>query len=226
MASVTGQLYSSERIIDEWLAALKSDHIPDAPVRLTVTAPLPSACSGFFKSSAARTISLVSAFAPPRTIAVRPSAETVTPGRGGITIATRGSVRRRASTSLMTCWARGVSDLPAVGVHDHHQRRAARAAELLLHELADGHRLRPARLPTRAGQHVLRLRSEHGKTRGDQQPGDQRHPEVGRRPGTQAAQRAGPPRLRGGVVHAVRLSSHQAQRSSSPESSWASSLLP
>src|SRR5664279_1050026 len=97
------QLRASERIIDEWLAALKSDHIPDAPVRLTVTAPLPSACSGFFKSSEARTISLVSAFAPPRTIVVRPSAETVTPGRGGITIATRGSVRRRASTLLMTC---------------------------------------------------------------------------------------------------------------------------
>ena len=35
IASVTGQLISSERIIASRLAVLKSDHMPDAPVRLT-----------------------------------------------------------------------------------------------------------------------------------------------------------------------------------------------
>ena len=39
---MTGQEKSSHFIIAERLAALKSDHIPDAPVRLTETSAVPS----------------------------------------------------------------------------------------------------------------------------------------------------------------------------------------
>ena len=54
IASVTGQLMSSERIIASRLAVLKSDHIPDAPVRLTLTWSVDARRSGPFRSSAAR----------------------------------------------------------------------------------------------------------------------------------------------------------------------------
>ena len=44
--------------------------------------------------------------------AVRPSAEIVAPGRGGITVATRESARSRASTSARTCCAAGSVTCP------------------------------------------------------------------------------------------------------------------
>ena len=43
IASVTGQLKSSERIMAVRLAVLKSDHIADAPVAFTVTPAAPAA---------------------------------------------------------------------------------------------------------------------------------------------------------------------------------------
>ena len=58
IASVTGQEKSSDFIIAVRLAALKSDHIPDAPVRLTETCGVASACSLLFSVSAAATIAV------------------------------------------------------------------------------------------------------------------------------------------------------------------------
>ena len=70
MASVTGQLKSSERIIAVRLAVLKSDHIAEAPVALTLTTGLPAACSLPLRRSAALTIWVGSSAAPPITTAV------------------------------------------------------------------------------------------------------------------------------------------------------------
>ena len=78
-------------------AALKSDHMPDAPVRLTEIAPDESACSLPLSESAAATIAVGSRRAPPRMSAVCPSAEIDVPGRGGTTVEMRGSERRIAS---------------------------------------------------------------------------------------------------------------------------------
>jgi hypothetical protein len=46
IARVTGQEITSERSIALLLAALKSDHIPEAPVRWTWTPSRPSPASG------------------------------------------------------------------------------------------------------------------------------------------------------------------------------------
>ena len=70
IASVTGQERSSERSIALLLASLKSDHIPEAPVRLTWIPSLPSEVRPPFSSSAAATIAVVSPRAPALTIAV------------------------------------------------------------------------------------------------------------------------------------------------------------
>ena len=91
---MTGQLMSSERIIASRLAVLKSDHIPDAPVRLTLTWSVDARRSGPFRSSAARTMPIGSVADPAMTMAVCPSAEIVAPFRGGLTDATLGSARR------------------------------------------------------------------------------------------------------------------------------------
>ena len=79
------------------LAALKSDHIPEAPVRLTETSGVASPCSLPFSLSAAATIAVGSLFAPATTSAVWPSAEIETPGRGGTTVEMCESARRIAS---------------------------------------------------------------------------------------------------------------------------------
>ncbi len=70
IASVTGQLISSERIIASRFAALKSDHMPDAPVSSTLTWPVDASPSGPLSSSAAWTIRIGSAAEPAITIAV------------------------------------------------------------------------------------------------------------------------------------------------------------
>ena len=98
---MTGQLISSERIIASRLAALKSDHMPDAPVRLTLTAWVEAPESGPLRSSAAWTIRIGSTAEPAMTIAVCPSAEIVWPLAGGVTEATRASARRIDSVVAM-----------------------------------------------------------------------------------------------------------------------------
>ena len=46
---VTGHESTSDFIIADLLASLKSDHMPDAPVRLTVTPGAPASASGAFR---------------------------------------------------------------------------------------------------------------------------------------------------------------------------------
>ena len=70
IASVTGQEITSERSIALRLAALKSDHMPGAPVRLTWMPCPESAAILPFTSSAAFTIALELRAAPAWTIAV------------------------------------------------------------------------------------------------------------------------------------------------------------
>ena len=97
IASVTGHEYNSDFIIAVRLAELKSDHIPEAPVRLTEIALVESPCSFFFSESAAATIAVGSRRAPPTTRAVWPSREIEERGLGGTTDEMRGSERRIAS---------------------------------------------------------------------------------------------------------------------------------
>ena len=82
MPSVTGHEMTSERSIALRFAALKSDHMPAAPVRWTCTSPADSAASLPLSRSAARTISFEPCAAPACTIAVCPSREIEMPGAG------------------------------------------------------------------------------------------------------------------------------------------------
>ena len=101
IASVTGQLNSSDFIIAVRLAVLKSLHMPEAPVSETVTPAAPAACSFDFSLSATATIAVGSPLAPAVTIAVWPSAEIVEPGRGATTEATFG-------LAWSICWTRAM----------------------------------------------------------------------------------------------------------------------
>ena len=102
MASVTGQEISSDFIIADLLAWLKSDHMPAAPVRSTRTPLDPSLASGPFSSSAARTMSFSSRAAPAWITAAWRSGEIDTPARGGTTVATAGSRFSLACTPRST----------------------------------------------------------------------------------------------------------------------------
>ena len=82
MASVTGQENISDLSMASRLASLKSDQSSEAPVGLTWTPSTERSCSGPLRSSATRTISLVSAPAPARMTAVSPSWLRVAPGSG------------------------------------------------------------------------------------------------------------------------------------------------
>ncbi len=70
MPRVTGQEMTSDFSIAERLAALKSDHMPAAPLRLTCTPPVESLCRVPLRLSAAATIRFGSRAAPASTIAV------------------------------------------------------------------------------------------------------------------------------------------------------------
>ena len=97
IAIVTGHESSSDLSIASRLASLKSDHIPDAPVRLTCTPVAAVAARETLRSFAAATISLASFAAPAMITAVCPSGEIETPGRGAITCRTAGSAASTAS---------------------------------------------------------------------------------------------------------------------------------
>src|ERR1035441_8869084 len=86
--SVTGHEITSDFSIAERFAALKSDHIADAPVRCTCTPAADSAESLPFSRSAATTIALESRAAAACTIAVCPSREMDMAAAGGITVLT------------------------------------------------------------------------------------------------------------------------------------------
>ena len=108
ISSVTGQEITSDFNIAERFAALKSDHIADAPVRCTCTPAADSAASLPFNRSAATTIALESRAAPACTIAVCPSRETDTPAAGGITALTAPSARSVRSTFATAAWNDGL----------------------------------------------------------------------------------------------------------------------
>ena len=91
MARVTGQETISDFSIASRLASLKSDHSSEEPVGFTSMPSPERSCSGPLRSVATRTISLVSAPAPARTMAVEPSWLRVAPGWGATTSAMRGS---------------------------------------------------------------------------------------------------------------------------------------
>ena len=99
IARVTGQEITSERSIALLLAALKSDHIPEAPVRWTCVPSAPNDESGPLRSSAAATMAFASFAAPACTIAVCPSGEIETPGCGPTTDRTAESERSFRSTA-------------------------------------------------------------------------------------------------------------------------------
>lgn len=88
IASVIGHEKSSDFIIAVRFAVLKSDHSPEAPVRLTSTPFPPLAARVAFRSSAARTIPLGSRRAPASITAVWPSRAIETPGCGPTTVVT------------------------------------------------------------------------------------------------------------------------------------------
>ena len=108
ITSVTGQETTSDFSIAERLAALKSDHIAEAPVRWTCT-PAPDRAESLpFKRSAATTIAFASRAAPACTIAVCPSREMDTPAAGGITVLTARSARSVCSTFVTAVWNAGL----------------------------------------------------------------------------------------------------------------------
>ncbi len=88
---VTGQETISDFSIASRLASLKSDQSSEEPVGLTWMPPTERSWRSPLRSVATRTISLVSAPAPARMIAVLPSWLMVAPGIGEITSAMRGS---------------------------------------------------------------------------------------------------------------------------------------
>ena len=100
IARVTGQEITSERIIALLFAALKSDHMPDAPVSCAVTPSRPRPATGPLSPSAARTIALESRAAPAWITAVWASGEIEAPGRGGTTLLTAPSPRSLRSTAV------------------------------------------------------------------------------------------------------------------------------
>ena len=115
MPNVTGQEITSDFSIAERLAALKSDHMPAAPVRLTWTAPVESLCRAPLRLSAAVTIRLGSRAAPACTIAVCPSPEIDSPGAGATTVRTAPLARSVCSTRAIAALKAG---LPTVWVEE------------------------------------------------------------------------------------------------------------
>src|SRR3954447_16159939 len=108
ISNVTGHDITSDLSIAERFAALKSDHIAEAPVRFTCTpadAGLPiRPC----RRPAAETIAFASRAAPACTIATWPSPEIDTPGADGTTARTARSARSVRSTRAITLRNRGV----------------------------------------------------------------------------------------------------------------------
>ena len=95
---MAGHESSSDFIIADRFAWLKSDHMPAAPVRLTCTVSEPSFASGPFSSSATRTMSFELRAAPAWITPVWRSGEVDIPARGGTTVVTAGSLLSSACT--------------------------------------------------------------------------------------------------------------------------------
>ncbi len=172
IASVTGHEMISDFSIAFLFASLKSDHIPGAPVSETVVEPLERSASLPLRSSAARTISVGPAAAPPLRITVWPSCDTC----GGATDETRGV---------------GLEDLLRPGdgrievaraVDDGHERVPALTGERAVDRVPRGDGLRSGGLPARARQRVLGPRRENAQAERHDGPGDRDEPRVRGRP--------------------------------------------
>ena len=109
MAIVTGHDSISERSMAERLALLKSAHRALSPVSVTEMPGRARFESGPLRESAAFTMALGSAAAPAVTMAVRPSRDSETPGRGSDTVDTSGLARSVRAASATTCWASGLA---------------------------------------------------------------------------------------------------------------------
>ena len=107
MAKVTGHESISERSMAVRLAVLKSDHSTDAPVAATVMSCSLSWRTGCWRASAARTMSLGSAPAPPSMTAALPLRLMDTPGSGGTTRLILGSAASRCSALRITACTEG-----------------------------------------------------------------------------------------------------------------------
>jgi hypothetical protein len=107
IAIVTGQDRNSDLTIAFRFALLKSLHIPEEPVIETPTRGVPAPFSFDLSASAAATIAVGLPFAPAVTTAVCRSGETLAPGRGPCTEATRLSAPRMPSTRASVCWNAG-----------------------------------------------------------------------------------------------------------------------
>ena len=197
---MTGQEMISLLIMASRLAALKSLHSTDEPVIATWMRSVPSSASGPLRSSAARTISLVSGVAAPAVMtAVRPSALIESAGLRRDDLGDARVGRSSAVACSTTCAAGGVVEGAGLGVHDDLQRGAGEAAELALDDVADGDGLRARGLPAGTGQGVLDLRGEGAQPETRDPPEDEDGAQVAGGPDPEAAERAerGPRRLRG-----------------------------
>ncbi len=118
IASVTGHEISSDFIIADLFAWLKSDHMPGAPVRLTCTPSAPSLASWPFRSSAARTMAFALRAAPARITATWRSGEIETPATlliAGLAFSSSSTLRRtrsNAGSDTVLCGAWTTTDAP------------------------------------------------------------------------------------------------------------------
>ena len=190
IASVTGQLKSSDFIIAVRFAVLKSLHIPDAPVSETLDA------------GGAGRLQLRLQLVGDRDHCGRVTLRAGHHDRGvavggdrrsGAGRHDRGDFRARAEQLLD---ARDGGSEGWIGrrlawrVDDNHQRRAREPAEVGLDQLSRLHRLRAVRLPPRPGERGLDLRREEAEPDRDDDPGDRDGAEVIGGPAAEPADRA------------------------------------
>ena len=165
MASVTGHEISSDFIIADLFAWLKSDHMPGAPVRSTRIPSEPSFASGPFSSSAARTMSFALRAAPAWITAVWRSGEIDTPARGADRRHRRIAPQPGLAPARSTRRERGIGDGLVRRVNDDRQAVAPEPVEVLVDQLSRLHGLGPGRLPTGSRQRRLDTRREDARDR-------------------------------------------------------------
>ena len=190
MPSVTGQEMTSDLSIAERLAALKSDHIPAAPVRLTTTVLRREPVQGSLElvGRGDHFVGVLGGARPARSRCGRRGRSTARPP-GATTV-------RTALFARSVCSTRAIADLNAgeptvsVGrVDDGHQPVAAEAGEVPFDQLAGLHRLRAARFPARARESRLDFRREEPEHHRDHGPPDEDGAEMRRRVAPEAADR-------------------------------------
>ena len=189
---MTGQEITSDFIIAERLAVLKSDHMPDAPVRSTSTPPeLESARAGPSAASAAlHHRRWRSARRPPddRGVAVARDRHA---RRGGTTRRTAGSRRSVRSTLRDHAAGRPDGHRPRRRVDDDHQAVAAERPWKLRSISCRGlHRLGAGRLPAGSRQGGLDARGEEAERDRDDDPAASDDAEVRRGVAAETADRA------------------------------------